>query len=95
VSDDLRSPGHRLPFAGIVEGLRPSGDAALTLLLVRRPSAPGRDEYGALELWLTKPRGGGIATQVRLITGLGDLAFGYYGLQPSLFQLVAWSLDPR
>ena len=95
VSDDLRSPGHRLPFAGIVEGLRPSGDAALTLVLVRHPSAPGRDEYGALELWLMKPPGSGTSTQVRLITGLGDLAFGYYGLQPSLFDLVAWSLDPR
>ncbi|TMC77102.1 MAG: hypothetical protein E6J09_08295 [Chloroflexi bacterium] len=95
LSNDLRGPGRQLPFAGIVEGLRPSGDAALTLVLVRRPSPPGRDEYGALELWLTKPPAGGTSTQVRLIAGLGDLAFGYYGFQPSLFALVAWSLDPR
>jgi hypothetical protein len=94
VSDDLRGPGTRLPFPRIVEGIRPSADVGVSLVLVRRPSAPGRDEYGALELWLTKPPGG-IATQVPLITGLGDLAFGYYGLQPSLFDLVAWSLDPR
>jgi hypothetical protein len=94
-SDDLRSPGHRLPFAGIVEGLRSSADATVNLVLVRRPSSPGRDEYGALELWLMKPPGSGTSTQVRLVTGLGDLAFGYYGLQPSLFDLVAWSLDPR
>src|ERR1700704_5137770 len=32
--------------------------------------------------------------QVPLITGLGDLAFGYSGFGPSLFDLVAWSLDP-
>ena len=95
VSDDPRGQGRQLPFPGIVEGLRPSGDAALTLVLVRRPRAPARDEYGALELWLMKPPGSGTSTQLRLITGLGDLAFGYYGLQPSLFALVAWSLDPR
>jgi hypothetical protein len=96
VSDDLRSPGRRLPFPRIVEGIRPSADAGVTLVLVRRPSAPPvRDEYGALELWLMKPPGGGISTQVPLVTGLGGLAFGYYGAQPSLFELVAWSLDPR
>jgi hypothetical protein len=96
VFDDLRSPARRLPFPRIVEGLRPSADAHVTLVLVRRPSAPPvHDEYGALELWLMKPPGGGTSTQVPLMTGLGGLAFGYYGLQPSLFELVAWSLDPR
>ncbi len=95
VSDDLQS-ARRLPFPRIVEGLRPSADSRVALVLVRRPTAPPlRDEYGALELWLTKPPGGGIATQVRLVSGLGGLAFGFYGSQPSLFDLVAWSLDPR
>jgi hypothetical protein len=96
ISDDLRSPGRQLPFPRIVEGIRPSAEAGVTLVLVRRPSTPPvHDEYGALELWLMKAPGAGTSTQVPLMTGLGDLAFGYYGLQPSLFDLVAWSLDPR
>jgi hypothetical protein len=86
----------QIPFPRIVEGLRPSADDRALLVLVRTPTpAPVHDEYGKLELWLMKPPGGGGATQLPLITGLGDLAFGFYGLQPSLFDLVAWSLDPR
>jgi hypothetical protein len=29
------------------------------------------------------------------VTGIGDGGFDYYGLQPSLFDLVAWSLADR
>ena len=83
----------RLPIDQIVEGLRPSDDGRVTLTLVRRPTPPPvHDERGALELWLANPS---TAAQVRLISGLGDLAFGFYGSQPSLFDLVAWSRDPR
>jgi len=83
----------RLPIGQIVEGLRPSDDGRVTLTLIRRPTQPPvHDEQGALELWLTNPS---TAAQVRLISGLGDLAFGFYGSQPSLFDLVAWSRDPR
>src|SRR5439155_326573 len=65
-SDDPRSAAQRLPGSQIVEGLRPSADAGVTLVLVRRPTAPGRDGYGALELWLMTSPSGGASAPVRL-----------------------------
>lgn len=95
VVSDLQSTPRRVAFPGLVEGIRPATDGYASLVLLRRPSPPGRDIHGALDLWLMKPPGSGIATQVPLVSGLGDLAFGFYGRQPSLFDLVAWSRDLR
>jgi len=86
----LETPGGRasLSCPGLVtEGVRWSADANAALLLCR---APGVDQH-ALQLWYA-PLGG---TPRALVTGLGDLGFGYYGLQPSLFDIVAWSLADR
>jgi hypothetical protein len=78
----------RLACPGLVtEGVRWSADANAALLLCR---APGVDQH-ALGVWYA-PLGG---TPRALVTGLGDLGFGYYGLQPSLFDIVAWSLANR
>jgi hypothetical protein len=84
-----------LPFDGIVEGIRPSADGRSALILARRPTDQPPDQYRQLELWLVQYHLDGSARATRLITNLGGLAFGYYGLQPSLFDLVAWSLDPH
>ena len=70
----------------VVEGARWSADARQLLLLCRRPG----DESHALEIWLRR-LGSPTPGPVPLVTGLGDLGFGYYGTQPSLFSLVAWS----
>jgi len=83
-----------LPFDGIVEGVRPSADGRSALILARRPTDQPGDQYRQLELWLLRDIDGA-AKATRLISNLGGLGFGYYGLQPSLFDLVAWSLDPR
>jgi hypothetical protein len=86
----LETPGGRASVAcpGLVtEGVRWSADASAALLLCR---APGVDQH-ALQVWYA-PLGG---TPRALVTGLGDLGFGYYGLQPSLFDIVAWSLADR
>jgi hypothetical protein len=56
-------------------------------LLCRAPGV----EYHALQVWYA-PLGG---TAHALVTGLGDLAFGYYGKQPSLLDMTAWSLADR
>jgi hypothetical protein len=82
-----------LPFDGIVEGVRLSADGTSALILARRPTDQPGDQYRQLELWLLHDVAGA-ARATRLITNLGGLGFGYYGLQPSLFDLVAWSLDP-
>jgi hypothetical protein len=71
----------------MTEGFRWSADARAALLLCR---APGVEQH-ALQVWYA-PLGG---TPRALVTGLGDFGFGYYGLQPSLFDLVAWSLADR
>ena len=71
----------------VTEGVRWSADASAALLLCR---APGVEQH-ALQVWYA-PIGG---TPRALVTGLGDLGFGYYGLQPSLFDVVAWSLADR
>jgi hypothetical protein len=86
----LEMPGGRasLGCPGLVtEGVRWSADAKGALLLCR---VPGVDQH-ALQVWYA-PFGG---MPRALITGLGDLGFGYYGLQPSLFDIVAWSLADR
>jgi hypothetical protein len=83
-----------LPFDGIVEGVRPSADGTSALILARRPTDQPGDRYRQLELWLLRDVAG-TTSATKLITNIGGLSFGYYGLQPSLFDLVAWSLDPR
>jgi hypothetical protein len=86
----LETPGGRAQMTcpGLMtEGVRWSADASAALLLCR---APGVEQH-ALQVWYA-PIGG---TPRALVTGLGDLGFGYYGLQPSLFDIVAWSLADR
>jgi hypothetical protein len=95
-----RGPGERLavvettvghvvaPCPGsVTEGIRWAADGRSAVLLCRTPSV----ESHALELWYA-PLGG---TPRRLVTGLGDLGFGYYGAQPSLLEITAWSLADR
>ncbi|HEX9496346.1 MAG TPA: hypothetical protein VGA38_11365 [Candidatus Limnocylindria bacterium] len=78
----------RLGCPGLVtEGVRWSADATSVLLLCRVPAV----EHHALQLWYA-PLGG---PPRALVTGLGDLGFGFYGLQPSLFEMVSWSLASR
>ena len=71
----------------VTEGVRWSADASAALLLCR---VPGVDQH-ALQIWYARIGG----TPRALVMGLGDLGFGYYGLQPSLFDIVAWSLADR
>jgi hypothetical protein len=78
----------RLTCPGLVtEGVRWSADASAALLLCR---APGVEQH-ALQLWYAPL----VGAPRPLVTGLGDAGFGYYGLQPSLFDIVAWSLADR
>jgi len=71
----------------VTEAVRVSADGRSALLLCRVPAV----EHHALQLWYT-PLGG---TPRPLITGLGDLGFGFYGMQPSLLGITAWSLADR
>ena len=71
----------------VTEGVRWSADGRSVLLLCRAPGV----EYHALQVWYA-PAGG---TPRALVSGLGDLAFGYYGKQPSLLNITAWSLADR
>ena len=72
----------------VAEGMRWSADGEALLLLCRNP---GRDPY-PLEVWLYQL---GSGTSAPLITGLVSdpqaRGFGFYGAQPSLFSIVAWS----
>jgi hypothetical protein len=78
----------RMSCPGMVtEGVRWSSDGRSVLLLCRAPGV----EYHALQIWYA-PVGG---TARALVTGLGDLAFGYYGKQPGLLDITAWSLAGR
>lgn len=75
----------------VTEGVRWSSDGAALLLLCRKP---GRDPL-PLELWLYRMVDG---SSTRLVTGLVGgppeaAGFGFYGAQPSLFSIVAWSRD--
>ena len=76
----------------VVEGLRWSSDGRALLLLCRKP---GRDAR-PLELWLHRIADG---TSVPLVRGLASdsqaAGFGFYGMQPSLFAIVAWSHATR
>jgi hypothetical protein len=75
----------RMTCPGLVtEGVRWAADGRAVLLLCRMP---GVEEH-ALQVWYA-PIGG---TAKPLVTGLGDLGFGYYGAQPSLLDMAAWSL---
>lgn len=73
---------------GPLEGLRPSADGSSYVLLCR---APGKDPY-PLSIWWWRL---GADRPLPLVGGLtGDRlagGFGFYGAQPSLFRLVAWS----
>jgi hypothetical protein len=78
----------RMSCPGMVtEGVRWSADGRSVLLLCRAPGV----EYHALQVWYAPARG----TPRALVTRLGDLAFGYYGKQPSLFDITSWSLADR
>ena len=80
--------GARVTCPGrVTEGVRWSADGTSLLLLCRVRAV----EQHALEIWYA-PLGGRAQP---LVTGLGDLGFGYYGMQPSLFELAAWSLAVR
>jgi hypothetical protein len=79
------APAARVACPGLVtEGVRLSADGTSALLLCRVPAV----EHHALQLWLA-PIGG---TPRLLVTGLGDQGFGFYGMQPSLLGITAWSL---
>lgn len=73
----------------VVEGIRWSAEAGKLLLLCRKPGHDPRP----LELWLYRLKDD---TSAALITGLGSdpLAggFGFYGAQPPVTALAAWSL---
>jgi hypothetical protein len=90
VIDDGRKISEVQCGAGrVAEGVQWSSDGDDLLLLCRKP---GRDAF-PLELWLYRLRDG---TSAPLVTGLvgGPLeaaGFGFYGAQPSLFSIVAWS----
>jgi hypothetical protein len=71
----------------VTEGVRWAADGRSILLLCRTPGV----EHHALQIWFA-PVGG---TPRALVTGLGDLGFGYYGAQPSLLDITAWSLADR
>ncbi len=71
----------------ITEGVRWSAEASAILLLCR---APGVGPH-PLQVWYAPLDG----TPRPLVSNLGDGGFGYYGLQPSLFDIVAWSLADR
>ncbi len=86
----LETPSSRLRLTcpGLVtEGVRWSADGRAALLLCRVPGV----EQHALQVWYAPLAGAPRA----VVTGLGDLGFGYYGLQPSLLDIVAWSLADR
>ncbi|HEY8730436.1 MAG TPA: hypothetical protein VIN69_00480, partial [Candidatus Limnocylindria bacterium] len=81
-------PGHRIGCPDLVtEGVRVSGDGRSAVLLCRVPAVERR----ALQLWYAPMDG----PPRPLVTGLGDLGFGYYGQQPSLLGITAWSLADR
>jgi hypothetical protein len=72
----------------VVEGVRWSNDGTALLLLCRKP---GRDAR-PLELWLYRLADGSSAPLIRgLVSDPMAGGFGFYGAQPSLFSIVAWS----
>lgn len=81
----------RCPEGRVAEGVRWAADGKALLLLCRRV---GRDAY-PFELWLHRLDG----TRAALLSGVAGNpesgGFGYYGQQPSLFRVVAWSRAVR
>lgn len=76
----------------VVEGLRWSGDGAALLLLCR---VPGSDPL-PLELWLYRLADGSSQPLVRRLLSRRDAGgFGYYGMQPPITSVAAWSLGYR
>jgi hypothetical protein len=77
----------------VVEGVRWSTDGTALLLLCRKPGGDARP----LELWLYRFRDGSSTPLVRGLVGVPSAAggFGFYGAQPSLFSIVAWSRAPE
>jgi len=92
VADDVRSTEVRCGEGRVVEGLRFSKDGDALLLLCRKP---GRDPL-PLELWLYRMADG---TSAPLVRGIASdrLAggFGFYGMQPNLVAITAWSRAAR
>ena len=72
----------------VVEGVRWSNEGTALLLLCRKPGTGARP----LELWLYRLADGSAAPLVRGLVGDSVAGgFGFYGAQPSLFSIVAWS----
>ncbi|MEP6893412.1 MAG: hypothetical protein ABI927_06485, partial [Gaiellaceae bacterium] len=88
LDDGVKTTQFRCGAGRVAEGVRWSSDGDALLLLCRKP---GRDPL-PLELWLYRLADG---TSAPLITGLASDSqaggFGFYGAQPSLFSVVAWS----
>lgn len=89
VDDGAKTSEVRCGAGRVAEGVRWSSDGDALLLLCRKP---GRDSL-PLELWLYRIADG---TSAPLVIGLvgGPLeagGFGFYGAQPNLFSIIAWS----
>lgn len=91
INDGAKASEVRCGAGRVAEGVRWSSDGDALLMLCRKP---GRDAF-PLELWLYRLSDG---TSAPLVTGLVGgppeaAGFGFYGAQPSLFSIVAWSRD--
>jgi hypothetical protein len=88
VEDGANTSEVRCGAGRVAEGVRWSSDGEALLMLCRKPGG----DRSPLELWLYRLADG---TSAQLVAGLvGDPVaggFGYYGAQPSLFSIVAWS----
>jgi hypothetical protein len=88
IDDGTSSSEVRCGEGRVVEGVRWSNDGMALLLLCRKP---GRDAR-PLELWLHRLADGSSTPLVRgLVSDRLAGGFGFYGAQPSLFSIVAWS----
>jgi hypothetical protein len=91
IDDGMSASEVRCSEGRVVEGVRWSSDGSALLLLCRKP---GRDPL-PLELWLYRLVDGSSAPLVRgLVSDPIAGGFGFYGAQPSLFSIVAWSRAP-
>ena len=92
IADGARRSEVRCGEGRVVEGLRFSNDGGALLLLCR---TPGRDPR-PLELWLYRIADGTSAPLVRGIASDPQAAgFGFYGMQPNLVAITAWSRAVR
>jgi hypothetical protein len=89
IDDSVKTSEVRCGSGRVAEGVRWSSDGDALLLLCRKP---GRDPF-PLELWLYRLGDGTSAPLVTGVVGAPPEAggFGFYGAQPSLFRMVAWS----